>query len=239
MSTVEAIHHHVDQCNEELITEGFFNKSKDVIDELKAMGFINAKNVTDEEDHRETHHLAVMYRQKYPGYKFITHRQLNQICTDHELKWAALTEFKGEIPEKNAREMIAAKIQAKDLDVSMLSAFGTRENPIVIKATAGDAMMYDISRGISGIMEIINKEVAPKKVTEALMNTDPERFLKISEINKIAPNALIIIADPKLFVAPKKFVCPMPSVMVKGGFLILTAWGAEAGHQNVVNEKMN
>lgn len=239
MNAVQEIHHAVDVANEELINPSTYEASHSINEQLKAMGFTESQNVSDEEDHRESHQYALDYKVRYPQFKFITLKQLNKICMKYDLKHDSFDAFKGAIPEKNAKELIAAKILASDIDVDFAKFNGTYENPFVVKAKIGEDPSEAIRNGLSGIFESIKKEVEAKKFAEAFKTVNQNSYLSIAEINKKIPSALLIAADPILFKQPEKFVCPMPAVLVKGGLLILTAWGAEANDVNVTNERMN
>lgn len=239
MNAVKEIHHAVDVANEELINPTTYEASHSINEQLKAMGFTESQNVVDEKDYRESHQYALDYKVRYPQFKFITLRQLNDICTKYELKHDSFDVFKGAIPEKNAKELIAAKILASDIDVDFAKFTGTYENPFVVKAKRGEHPSEAIKNGLADILEKIGKEIEAKQHAETFKSINPKSYLSIAEINKKIPSALLIAADPILFKQPNKFVCPMPAVLVKGGLLILTAWGAEANDVNVTNERMN
>lgn len=65
------------------------------------------------------------------------------------------------------------------------------------------------------------------------------RMLSFSEVMNERAGSCSITAESKLFVAPVPDLDPIVTVQVKGGYLIVTAWGEEASDPDVINPVNN
>jgi len=235
------IHHEFNTAADSLIVEANVIISeaatKDVkkVSRLEALGFKQAGQVTElkpliqkAELSKEQLELLAYYRREYPFNKFITEDQVKNICHKWNLVCGEVNRFKGFVPEKNLKEIENFVIKNNDSDV-YLYAFGSQ--------------FYTESECIElGYWERNFDEYTSYKKDP--QNTKSTRFqIKSSTLQICAPvkdmdiRGLELVEGYKL---QKKHI-PDPVVLqpVKGGYLILTAWGDEASDENVVNSINN
>jgi hypothetical protein len=235
-TTVEEIHQAVYEESQVLLNEDSYSDRLATARALRDMGFKNSENVRDIIDHEEHHKDALRYRTLYPQYKFITAYGLSKVMERFGLEQGFIEKFKGAIPEKNALELIKARINADDLDVN--AEGGSEREAEVIIANAPAGLKH------SPLFRVIEEKLKDAARHGRMSGRSPRVFapgqiVTLAEMNAKTSAAVTIVADPKLFETAAVNVCPMPVVAVKGGYLVITAWGAEASAQEVVNEKMN
>jgi hypothetical protein len=266
-ATVKEIHGAVDLEVSRLLMDEPYDQTK--IKALQALGFTSAENVIDSEDYRRNHSVAVYYQHKYPMYKFITAHQMEKIRGKFGLREGAVQKFKGAIPNKNLNEMLQFKVMRKDIvkdssisdmldSLERLSSLSRGGIPsfaeFLSTRTAGPVV--DISREAEDRWESSRRRYDDGQDTLSYSMSDfktnaqkikalreerenPNEMLDITQINKEFPGTIKITADPALFLAPDPVLDPIVTVGVKGGYLIITAWGDEASDPDVTNQKMN
>jgi hypothetical protein len=229
-TTVKEIHNAVDEASNQFFHSDYFAGIEQSAKDLRAMGFTSAQNVLDAEDYKENHRYAAGYRVKYPNFKFMTIHQMNKLMHRYNLQFAQVKEFMGEIPAKNIAELQKAFIYSEDLDIN----YGTKIAEAKMIKTSFDDIR---NGGLEAMLKnAIRESILDHRKKQPLQ---PDIKMSLIDIYRSHPDCVMIAADPVLFKKPVKYVCPMPFVAVKGGLLILTAWGDEASDAAVVNEKMN
>lgn len=219
---------------------------------LEAIGFSNVPEVKESKEsekkiieNREVADLVKEYSIKYPLNKFILEKDVKSICEKYSLVCGGINLFKGFVPEKNLKEIEAFQNQYEFDRLALLTSYNIYEEEQIIdlskhkltKSKGGDYVLrlngltdfiqvgenYDginffgsinvDGEILSGRIQIIGLQIcAPAKD----MNLDD---MTIEEGYKVRQN----IPDP---------VVLQP---VKGGYLIITAWGDEASDPIVVN----
>lgn len=228
-TTVLEIHKAVGRESDLLIEENPYKNEREIARALKEMGFTSAENVRRVTDHDEHHNQARMYRQKYPQFKFITEQVLDRVMDKFDLERKTLSAFKGAIPERNATELMAIKIDSADLT--------NKESPkMTHKAIVGGS---NIPPFLKEILEEAASSALNDLFGSKLSSVLPAGRLNLSEIGAANNQIISIVADPRLFEKQLAGVCPMVLAEVKGGFLVLSAWGAEAADPEVLNQNMN
>ena len=254
-TTVKQIHDEVDNAIEVLLQESPYDRFK--ANYLSALGFSASENVRDAQDHQEHHKDARFYSQKYPQYKFITDHQFGKIRAKYDLQSEEFSRFKGAIPEKNIKEMMGFTILAKHIreetpsHYADINSLTSRWMDILTTGTGYHVRSeYSSEPRLSPELRlppIYPRLYGPENFTEqfkrnaekaAQKNPDQEICNLIDIANRF-PRAIMITADKSLFLAPVRLRCPIVTVAVTGGRLIVTAWGAEALDPDVLNEKMN
>lgn len=212
---------------------------------LKSLGFARAKEVVEgEEEIRRIEKLekeneekkdlieAIKYfRDKYPIYKFITEESVERICEKYGLVYGGISNYIGTVPDKNLKHMENFKISDADTCYSitesrMYSSPKTQyANEDGYEREKRNYFDIELSKRISSsYYKSFNK--CPLEIAAPMQDFDMQG--KTVEKHKIvkAPVPDPIVLQPVIFKNKKHY-------------LIVTAWGAEASDEAVVNEKMN
>jgi len=217
MTTVEKIHNEFFTAGDKLIKAAKAIIAKGILEtsnapKLIALGFTQCQEVKkyqSVEALRNHGLLAEEYAQKYPLNKFITRKQVDQICKKYKLLLGSVSIYKGCIPTKSIQEILSFKVDESDLEESL---FGFQ--------------LFSWNLLIPGG---ITKTEEPKPQDN-----------KIRSMSICAPKTMMNMEGQKIVgneIVPKDPIVLHP---VKGGFLIVAAWGGpEASDKLVVNQKMN
>ena len=230
-------------------------KSKDVtkVARLEALGFKQANQVTElkpllklAELSKEQVELVNYYKREYPFNKFITEEQVKEICDKYNLVCGDVIRFKGFVPEKNLKEIEKFKLKNKDLCIyGFCWGRGIRSNEAIKKYITFDQYNYlvknDLFKG-DGKGDLTKDD----NWCESIVFGFPGKYFDRITLQKLqicAPVQDMDISGLELkegYKLEKKFI-PDPVVLqpVKGGYLILTAWGDEASDPIVINEINN
>lgn len=205
---------------------------------LKALGFVNSKEVKEAEKEIERLNEIKKYNEtkkdllnaieyfsfKYPNYKFITEESVKKICKKYNLCYGSVNNYIGDVPDKNLKHIEDFKIDVLDLcfevhdrlyDIIYMS-YNVYEKFILDNF---NDFFHTFKKNIekySSYLEI----VAPPKDFD--MKGKQVKEYKISEIEYPDP----IVLKPVIFNEKKHY-------------LIVTAWGIEAGDELVVNPRDN
>lgn len=224
------IHHEFEIASEKLLESDYeiinsqpiVNTSK--VERLKLFGFNQVKEVKESVKvieatklFKEQIELVQYYKQNYPFNKFITEEQVKEICHKYNLVCGDVERFRGFVPNKNLKEIESFKINDEDClkKISSISTYG------LDKGTIYDDKGEKAFRWTNIFNKIENK--IPLQICA------PVKDMDIS--------GLELVEGYKL----QKQHIPDPIVLqpVKGGYLIITAWGDEASDPLVVNENFN
>ena len=150
------------------------------------------------------------FSNKYPQYKFITEDSVKKICDKYNLYYGKVSKYIGDVPEKNLIEIENFKVDDKD--------------------------MYFIERSLYGSQYI-------RSYNEYKGNwwkLDREGFVIAAPITDFKLDKNTTITDRKIsFTVPDPIVLQPVIYKKKTYYLVVTAWGAEASDELVVNQKMN
>lgn len=232
---ITEIHNDFDSASERLL-----NEAKDIVvkdsgkgERLSRLGFNNAKPVKESEDIRkaqyESRQLAEKvsyFSQWYPHNKFITEKAVQSICEKYGLVFADAQYYKGDVPEKNLREMEQFVLRKEDTVVDYLGFFVDRIRSRMTGIDWGNGFL--IPRGSWNEMPLPSYEhEEPKTERPSFKICAPEKDFDTSHLSKKGHRLELNIPDP-IVLQP-----------VKGGYLIVTKWGLEASDDLVKNEKAN
>lgn len=239
--------------------------TKDVVkvSRLESLGFKQAAQVSElkpliqkAELSKEQIDLVKYYQRNYPLNKFITEDQVKEICHKYNLVCGEVGRFKGFVPEKNLKQIEGFNLKKEDKDVLIFTCEYTGEafffdnndftahgknycvnngNRFYIVNSQGE----NIYKGKSlltekALLKFIGK-ITPRGFYGKLSNN---ATLKIcAPVKDMDLTGLELVEGYKL---QKKHI-PDPVVLnpVKGGYLILTAWGDEASDPIVTNSINN
>ncbi len=223
---VEEIHNEFFQASENLLkeAENILKESKTkVISKglrLLNLGFKKTSQSTEAEKvevsltlSKQDKENVFYYQKRYPFNKFIAKAQVKKICHKYNLVCGNVDLFKGFVPEKNLIEIENFKgVKDKDTDsIISISTWGSRMGKIY----------YDNGRQADDFPSIFKKEGHGDilQICAPIKDMDT-KGMEISEdyrlIKKSPPDPIVL--QP-----------------VKGGYLIITAWGDEASDPDVIN----
>jgi hypothetical protein len=248
MTTVEKIHAEVGQASAVLLQDAPYDAFQ--VESLNRLGFTQAETVRDFNDHKAHHGHAVYYSQKYPQYKFITEHQLAKVETKYKLRTAGLGEYKGNVPERNLHHIL--QFTADSVDIAYDGHRGVEYGGSFFSVPNDHywperrpSRRRD-SRGPNGyrIYETYMDEARylnndDYDATRSSVATQTNQKLSFAEIVNRMPSACQITADEALFTIPDPELDPIVTLAVLGGYLVVTAWGAEASDPDVVNHRNN
>lgn len=238
------------------------------VSRLQKLGFKQVQQVTETvpliqkaELSKEQIELLNYYRREYPLNKFIVESQVQEICHKYNLVCGDVSRYKGFVPEKNLREIEKFKLKTKEAQALNIKAY--KNGSFIGTFTA---QSYEVKRS-GGYYHIFfphwknddvyafqqsSKELAEKgefygSDSYDMLGLQDLGFLTVQIEGKIlqicAPVKDMDISGLELENGYKltKNHIPDPVVLqpVKGGYLILTAWGDEASDPIVRNEINN
>lgn len=225
------IHHEFDIASERLLIEANSiikeaeTKDVDKVERLEKLGFKQVAQVTQIKPllekaklSKEQTELVAYYSFNYPNNKFITEEQVKTICHKYNLVCGDVSRFKGFVPEKNLKEIESFKLKENDSYVEIRNYGYKDEITFISKNEYEQSIKYGVSA-----YRRYSRSGLPLQICA------PVKDMDIS--------GLELVEGYKL---QKKHI-PDPVVLqpVKGGYLILTAWGDEASDELVVNQKFN
>ncbi len=207
--------------------------TKDVIKvgRLEKLGFKQAAQVTELKPiikqaalSKEQLELLQYYSFNYPNNKFITEEQVKTICHKYNLVCGDVSRFTGFVPEKNLKQTESFKLKNQD-----------------------SLIIYEYYYGSSwGLVSDWMKKFPEHNLDYFIRHKGDTNKLREIEISLqiCAPIKDMDISGLELkegYKLEKKIEIPDPVVLqpVKGGYLILTAWGDEASDPLVVNQQFN
>lgn len=231
----------------------------DKVQRLQKVGFKNSIDVQRYEQVRmtiEQANLIQYYQQNYPDNKFITEDQVRQICSKYKLECAPIERYKGFVPDEKLKQIEKFFVLQKDRAVDEI---------IITNAWDTGTAVHFIIRGLGA--RFIHNQLGLKTIPvnhPALtfhrgrpfsvdIDSDSGNRNYIEKYRMIQRTERLICAPKKdfdlkglkkigaLFMSVTTVHVPDPVVLqpVKGGFLILCAWGDESADELVVNPKHN
>jgi hypothetical protein len=247
------IHHEFENAGELLLQEANKTlaecaaKDKEKGKRLLALGFKQvpqAVQVTEvERQEKEAELIAKCitdYAMRYPNNKFITDDAVTRICEKYDLVCGEIGRFKGFVPEAKLKMIESFKVKIEDLvkyaitrrEVDVSSEYGDFESKII-----GTYPEYINSRAYAYVQHAI-----PSLYRGNGTAGEFDRVVKHD-------NSLQICAPQKdmdttgMRIENRRLVREIPDPVVlqpvKGGYLIVCAWGDEASDPEVVNQTMN
>lgn len=247
---VEQIHREFNNAGDVLLKEAqevLKLQSSDKAKRLESVGFKLAKGVKEgkEQDERrqEAEKLFALindYAMRYPNNRFITDTQVERICKKYNLVCGPVASYKGFVPEKNLHQIEEfrsrgyphfADIHEKTIKIHLESMSSKK----MVKEKYPDLVVPE-SKIYWGVPQVTDVERSWFDRYERIDNQSqricaPAKDMELSGLKKVG----------KQWFSLTRVEVPDPVVLqpVKGGYLIVTAWGDEASDEDVVNPKMN
>lgn len=210
---------------------------------LKSLGFTNTKEVKEAE--AEILRLSILQKDneakknlieainyfsfKYPNYKFITEESVKKICHKYNLIYGAIDKYIGTVPDKNLKQMEDFKVLENDeCYVHKASFVWDSALDLILKYET----LVDHNKRINARADNIDVHTriidmkCPLEIAAPIKDFNMDgmevKDFKISKIEIPDP----VVLKPVIFNKQKHY-------------LIVTAWGIEAGDDLVVNSKHN
>lgn len=265
---VDEIHNEFNTAGEKLLIEArkiidaqpVVNKSKNEL--LKSFGFKNTQEVQRADTvlgtikiSEEQMQLINKYAIKYPLQKFITETQVESICKKYNLIFGYVEQYTGFVPEKNLKQIANFKLRKEDKNTIIATArkYSSTEQFEIILENAElreDRTYWHIY--LKGSDARANYAFQSEDGIEFYSN-DKHNIFGLRSFGNLRFNintGLKICApvkdmDVTGYTVSKGYKLlkniPDPVVLqpIKGGYLILTAWGDEASDPLVVNQNSN
>lgn len=211
----------------------------DKASKLASLGFTSSKEVAESNIEKERirqiakenrykgdlREAINYFSQKYPHYKFITEESVLKICKKYGLVYGNVDRYKGEVPDKNLREMLQFRIDDSDYcwEERIDSTWDTKRN-YGTEAEVSNMKEHYYSRSYVSPNEIRSYFKTPMKIAANAKDFDMANMeVKEYKIQDI-PDPVVLV--PVVFKNRKHY-------------LISTAWGAESSDADVVNQRMN
>lgn len=256
MTIIQQIHQEFNTAGESLlkeaqalVNEGLVKKAN----RLEGAGFVLSKEVLATRDMQLNAQLAGLimdYQVRYPNNEFITKEQVLSINKKYNLICAPAKQYKGFVPDKNLKEIESFSVRKMDIKPDMIR----------IKKAWGHFM----GRDLPFLFQFFSGPIIHRKIGMDLIPADDGRFywgistnqfngayietwdrFSDQELSMCAPSKDFSLKGVKkfgsMFLQYTSHYVPDPVVLqpVKGGYLIVTAWGDESTDEIVVNQKMN
>lgn len=241
MEVIAAIHNEFDTAGEKLLLEAkqilASDYDTDKGDRLKKLGFNNSKAAVDaatitamKKEKREIAEKVEYFSTWYPNYKFITEDVVKWICAKYGLVFGAVSYYKGDVPEKNVREMEAFQLREEDYFERLNDIRFERSmqleyyNALMRQRSTIEGYYNDAVRRY---LPNHNTQSEPTKVKHDFKICAPESDFDMTHLKREGHKLELNIPDP-IVLQP-----------VKGGYLIISKWGLEGEDNSLTNEKMN
>lgn len=168
--------------------------------------------------------LVKEYQFHYPRNKFIIEEQVRTICEKYNLFCGYLNQYKGFVPEKSLNQIENFKLKEEHFQIKYDYIKVSKEeyNELLLKAEAGDPNIQTYLNHSNEAMYRIDQR--PSK--ESFKICAPEKDMEMYGGKKTSYNTI-------------SYPDPVVLQPVKGGYLIVTAWGDEASDEIVLNPKEN
>jgi len=169
------------------------------------------------------------FSMKYPHYKFITEDSIKKICEKYNLVYSEVSNYIGDVPEKNLIEIEEFSIKEEDV------AFGELWNRTYSRV--GSKKFHE-DADKEQKQQWIDQALDPNDIAHPVWNKIPLHIA--APVKDFDTSGNVQIQDGRLTVTPLDPVVFQPVTHDNGLFyLIMTAWGEEASDELVVNQKMN
>lgn len=262
---IEQVHNDFKSACEEMLAEAEKILKKAESDDhkkglrLNSLGFKQAKQVSQSIALEETlihatkeRELIMNYAIKYPHYKFIKEDKVKKICEKYGLVKAPIDRYKGFVPEKCVQDMEKFKkiVKKEDLPENFIRITKYRHE-IVDKPgidllnklypdgwipaylSTDDRSLIRHDKIENHKYEFVSVEECEERINDSWEICAPEKDI---DTNSLKKNGFSFF---KTYIKKIEIKDPVVLQPVKGGYIIITAWGDEASDPLVLNETMN
>lgn len=219
---------------------GFYNSSS--VTELQKLEEEKSKRYQEQKKKDELVEAVNYFSFKYPNYKFITEEGIQKICKKYGLVYSDVSNYIGDVPEKNIRHIEKFSIDDKDkvYEIQLYPRYSTKSHLVGIEK------INEIRSILNSICNLYDSHVIKIEGQEYRIGNHPTYLPIIS-----SRSPLVIAANIKDFKKGMVSVnyqlqdVPDPVVFHKvcykdtQYYLIVTAWGDEASDELIVNQRWN
>ncbi len=195
---------------------------------------------------------VMYYKRNYPNNKFITEEQVKSICEKYGLVMGGIELYKGFVPESKLSMVESFSVKKEDIQRMTFIVLDMHDNAIG-KIYEGDLT----ERGVSYFESPRNLGYAYITTSNGSNTNSMFSFSTIVKYRnqdyikaqKVSTEGFLICAPlkdmditglkVKGYTLAKEIPDPVVLQPVKGGYLIVCAWGDEASDEIVVNQAMN
>lgn len=198
----------------------------DKLKTLESLGFTAVKGLTDARSSQDKLIKAkaeanriLYFQQTYPQYKYITAPQIKSICDKYGLAWGNVSKYIGEVPSKNVGEILKFKQNnpVKPEDWRYHKTYIGAMSYDIIEITKSE---YDSYRGTNPSYRVRVEHTTSFDICAPIKDMNLDRSEKVNGRYQDIPDPVVLFP-------------------VRGGYLIISAWGDEASDELVVNQKLN
>ncbi len=199
---------------------------------------------------KEEADVIMYYKRRYPFNKFLTEAELERICNKYNLVHAPISAYKGNVPDKNIREIENAPLlNSEDRPSKRLWCEVVYHSPSSIGVTSQQAKKLGLPTVIEG-ENFTTWSATDRYLREKYKVTDV-KYISDSVINYSESRDGLFICAPKSdfnldnlankglgFFNLSTFEIKDPIVYryVRGGVQVLSKWGLEASDEALLNE---
>lgn len=198
---------------------------------------------------KEIAELVVYYKVNYPNNKFITEEQVKTICEKYGLVCGETSAYKGFVPESKLSLIEKFTLRDADMIVGKLTGSSDSVWDEFIRYVSNNEIVgfwnKQIKKGDSATF-VVNGETKKAFSENINSNFGKYTYLKVSGFTNGSMQICAPLKDMEVklnqrVVGYKIQNIPDPVVLqpVRGGYLIVCAWGDEASDEIVVNQQMN
>lgn len=235
--TIEEIHNSFEIASDLALKEANeilskpFGGDEDKAKRMLSLGFSSAKGVEKYQENEKQRGIKKyealvinLWAMRYPQYKFILERQVEEICKKYNLVCGESTLYKGDIPMKNVLEIEAFKIKEEHKTLIRTERtffpFSIKTKRYTEKPlNRGDFKTFDDYWAEMQIKGVYNEAGFQICAPISDMNTEGMKLEGYKLIREI-PDPIVLY--------------PVPD-----GYLVVSKWGLEGDDESLVNEKMN
>lgn len=189
---------------------------------------------------KEIAELVVYYKVNYPNNKFITEEQVKAICEKYGLVCGETSAYKGFVPERKIQDIERFSLLDKDTNYGVVVDGNGNVIKYLDKEAFNTLWTNDNLFHKKGFYTSSDRTFEKRNNLQFL-----PRFSRV-EFNQIGMKICAPLKDMEVkpnqrVVGHKIKDIPDPVVLqpVRGGYLIVCAWGDEASDEIVVNNQMN
>ena len=227
---------------------------------LAAVGFVKAPEAVRATEvqqkmvwTKEVAELVGYYRVNYPNNKFITEEQVKAICEKYGLVCGDISMYKGFVPEKKLVDIENFKLKDCDIPNILFEIISGHEGKLP-RYHGDDLDLTELGKtyfkvGATGyITGIDGKPIYPKPLftEKCIAEFLGIKFVEVRVVDKKTKKICASLKDMEIpsgkqVKGYKIQDIPDPVVLqpIKGGYLIVAAWGDEASDENVINQNQN
>jgi len=259
---IEEIHRSFDEASDSLLAEakrilaGSYNTEK--AERLKKIGFVKsnvikqASEIIQKKQESEELALTIEYYQiNYPNNKFITYAKAEEICAKYGLLMGDITDYIGDVPEKNLTEIENFKLKNDEMVATQCGWYNIVFGRYIPAVEEKEFSSYSCSEFYLPVLKnqsskwgyVVEYSTGGMGREQMFFETTEE--VKVGYVKNqfkiCAPKSDFDLTNKRIegHLIKEEVKDPIVLQPVDGGLLVVSKWGLEAEDKDLVNEKMN